>query len=396
MVRPARGGEAGARRVLSDPLLLGVIVNPVAGLGGRVGLKGTDGSEVVLRALALGARPEAPDRMAMALSMLSPGLPVLAAPGAMGEEEARAAGLVPETLGAAGPGPTTAADTARAARAMADRGVALLLFAGGDGTARDVMAAVGTRVPVLGVPAGVKMQSAVFASSPRAAGLLARRALSGGVPMREREVMDIDEAARREGRVSARLHGVLLCPVAEDLMQGVKVGGGRDEGAALASLAEAVARALPAGVLALLGPGTTMRAVADRLGVAKTLLGVDVARDGRIVAADAGEAAILAVLAEDDPAVIVVSPIGGQGFLFGRGNQPMSPAVLRRVGLGNVLVAATEAKLAGLPGHVLRVDTGDAGLDDRLAGYRRVITGVGTEAVCRVAATPPDGSRTGR
>jgi predicted polyphosphate/ATP-dependent NAD kinase len=234
------------------------------------------------------------------------------------------------------------------------------------------------------------MQSAVFASSPRAAGLLARRALAGEVSMREREVMDIDEAARREGRVSARLHGVLLCPVAEDLMQGVKVGGGRDEGAALASLAEAVARALPAGALALLGPGTTMRAVADRLGVAKTLLGVDVARDGRIVAADAGEAAILAALAEDDPAVIVVSPIGGQGFLFGRGNQPMSPAVLRRVGLGNVLVAATEAKLAGLPGHVLRVDTGDADLDDRLAGYRRVITGVGTEAVCRVAATPAD------
>jgi predicted polyphosphate/ATP-dependent NAD kinase len=371
-------------------LRLGVLVNPIAGLGGRVGLKGTDGAQVVERALALGARPGAAARMIESLRALPSGLPVLAAAGAMGEDEARAAGLAPERIGGASAGATSAADTIAAARAMADKGMDLLLFAGGDGTARDILAAVGTRVPVLGIPAGVKMHSAVFAASPRAAGAVVARALAAGFAVREREVMDIDEEARREGRASARLHGFLLGPEDDVLIQGVKVGGGGDEAAALARVAEAVARLIPAGTTVLLGPGTTLRAVADRLGVAKSLLGVDAVQDGRVLAADAGERDLLRVLRAGGPAVIVVSPIGGQGFLFGRGNQEMSPEVIRAVGAANILIAATEAKLATLRDHLLRVDTGDAALDDRLAGHRRVVTGIGALVVCRVAATPSE------
>ncbi|MSP82291.1 MAG: ATP-NAD kinase [Alphaproteobacteria bacterium] len=363
---------------------VGILVNPLAGLGGRVGLKGTDTAEIAARSLALGAIPMAGARMALALRALPREVTVLAPAGAMGEAAARAAGFSPRVVGEPA-GVTTADDTVRLARAMVRQGIDLLLFAGGDGTARDVLVAIEREVPVLGVPAGVKMHSAVFGATPRAAGDLAGRFLHGRAATVAVEVMDIDEAAYRVGSVSARLYGYLLAPYAEDVVQGVKIGGGRSDCLALASIAEAIAQAVEPDRLLLLGPGTTVRAVAERLGVVKTLLGVDLVRHGAMVAADANEQAILRALSDGASATVVVSPIGGQGFILGRGNQQMSPDVIRRVGLGNIVVTATEAKLAALHNQTLRVDTGEADLDHALAGYRRVITGVGIVAVCRVA-----------
>ncbi|MGD9535630.1 MAG: ATP-NAD kinase family protein [Alphaproteobacteria bacterium] len=371
---------------------LGVLVNPIAGLGGRVGLKGTDTPGIVAKALALGATAQAPAKMIAALEALAGSLEshdieVTAGPGLMGEAEAKQAGFHPIAVGTApGDKATTPEDTRRVARAMRDAGVGLILFAGGDGTARDVQAAIGTEVAVLGVPSGVKMHSAVFAANPRAAGELAHRCLSGNVPLRDLEVMDIDEEAYRDGRVSAALYGYLRVPFALDLVQGVKLGGGQRDDAVLRGIAEAVAEQIAPGRLVLLGPGTTMRAVGERLGVGKTLLGVDIVHDGRLLAADASEQAILSLLGDGAAATIVVSPIGGQGFIFGRGNQQMSAAVIRRVGIENVIVVATEAKLARLHGQCLRIDTGDAALDAQFLGYRRVITGYGTMSICRVMA----------
>ena len=378
---------------------LGLIVNPIAGMGGSVGLKGTDTAVILSEARARGAVPQAARRAAVVLDALAtarPGLELLTAPGAMGERIARDAGLRPTVVGWSREGETGAADTHAAATAMAEAGVRLILFAGGDGTARDMAAALDDRVPVIGVPAGVKMHSAVYATSPRAAADLVLRVLSQDIEARPREVMDIDarlrevmdidEEAFRAGAVSAKLYGYLPVPHAPDLTQNVKAGGVSGDRAALAGIAAEIASRMEAGRLFILGPGTTTRAVTDALRLPKTLLGVDLVRDGALLAADANEEGILRALAGGGRGAIVVTPIGGQGHFLGRGNQQIGARVVRAVGLDRLLVAATPQKLASLRNGTLHVDTGDPALDRALAGWRRVITGRGNETVCRVAA----------
>ena len=369
---------------------LGVVVNPIAGLGGRVGLKGTDGAEVVERARRLGAVPEAPTRATEALRRIAPRLAsdarLIAAPNEMGADEAAEAGFSPDAAGVPAAGATSADDTVRAAAEMADRGVDLLLFAGGDGTARDIHRAVGGKVPVLGIPAGVKMHSAVYATSPRAAADLTIEFFAQRVTdIREAEVMDIDEEAFRAGALSAKLYGYLRVPWEARLVQSAKDGRSFGDGAALAGIAADFAERLEAGVVYVLGPGTTVRAVAEEIGVEKTLLGVDLVLDGRLLAADVTEGDILETVGER-PAKIVVTPIGGQGHIFGRGNQQISPEVIRRVGPDNVVVVATPEKLAGLRDSPLLIDTGDAELDTMLGGYAKVVTGYRTSTVRKVRA----------
>ena len=369
--------------------MLGLIVNPIAGMGGSVGLKGTDTAAILSEARARGAVPQAARRAQVVLDALAsagPGLELLAAPGAMGERIALEAGLGPTVVGALTGDETSAADTRAAARAMAAADARLILFAGGDGTARDMAAALGDRVPVIGVPAGVKMHSAVYATSPRAAADLALRALGQDIEARPREVMDIDEEAFRAGAVSARLYGYLSVPYAPDLTQGLKAGGVSGDREALAGIAAEITERMEPGRLYILGPGTTTRAIAEALGLPKTLLGVDLVCDGAVVAADATEDGILRALAESRPGAIVVTPIGGQGHFLGRGNQQIGACVVKAVGLDRMLVAATPEKLASLGDGTLHVDTGDPDLDRALAGWRRIITGYGSEAVCRVAA----------
>ncbi len=372
---------------MSSRRRLGLIVNPVAGLGGRVALKGSDGAETLRRARELGAVPEAPRRASEALRpllALRNTVELLAAPGEMGADEAAAAGLEATPVGAITPGQTTADDTRRIARALAEREVDLLLFAGGDGTARDVYDAVGTGPVVLGIPAGVKIHSGVYATSPRAAGDLAARYLAGRVPRtHEAEVMDLDEDAFRAGRVSARLYGYLRVPDDRQAVQHVKAGGAAGETASLAAIAADVVESMEPDCLYLIGPGTTTRPIAARLGIDKTLLGVDVIQDGRLIARDATEAELLS-LTEGRRAKIVVTPIGGQGYIFGRGNQQLSPRVIDRVGRNNLIVVATLAKLATLPGQRLLVDSGDERVDALLRGYLPVVTGYRQRAVCRV------------
>jgi predicted polyphosphate/ATP-dependent NAD kinase len=380
---------------------LGLIVNPVAGLGGRVGLKGSDGADIQRRARTLGAEAHAGERAAEALERLHKvaGLEIVTYPGEMGEDAARAAGLKPVVIGDITPGSTTAEDTRRAARQMHDLGVDLLLFAGGDGTARDVYEAVGLEQPALGIPAGVKIHSAVYATNPIAAGELALLYLQGRAEsLREAEVMDIDEEAFRHGSLSAQLYGYLQVPYRSSLVQSQKVPTS-GETAAQAAIAEDVAARMEPGVLYIIGPGTTTRAIAEELGVAKTLLGVDVVVVGervsgigeqgiRVVAVDANEAQLLALL-EGQRAKIIVTPIGGQGYIFGRGNQQISPRVIARVGRENILVVSTPDKLYALAGRPLLVDTGDRAVDEMLSGYLTVVTGYNERAVRKVAT---DGS----
>jgi predicted polyphosphate/ATP-dependent NAD kinase len=369
---------------------LGLIVNPVAGIGGRVGLKGSDGAEIQRQARALGAEPHAGERAAEALERLRrvENLTVVTYPGEMGEDAVRAAGFEPVVIGDIEPGATTAADTQEAARRMHERGVDLLLFAGGDGTARDVYEAVGLEQPALGIPAGVKIHSAVYATHPRSAGELAALYLQGQVAsLREAEVMDIDEEAFRGGALQARLYGYLMVPYRSSLVQSQKVPS-RGEAAAQAAIAEDVAGKMEPGVLYIVGPGTTTRAIAQELGLDKTLLGVDVVLDGELAARDANEADLLALLDRHAgrEARIVVTPIGGQGYLLGRGNQQLSPRVIRRVGRDNIMVVSTPDKLHALGSQPLLVDTGEREVDEMLSGYLMVITGYNERAVRRVGA----------
>jgi predicted polyphosphate/ATP-dependent NAD kinase len=365
---------------------LGLIVNPIAGLGGAVGLKGTDGAQAAAVARARGAVPRAPERAVATLARIAAArLPIslLTAPGDMGQAEARAAGFDPQTVAGVARSDTSAADTRRAAAHMLAAGVDLLLFAGGDGTARDIVGAIGDRLPALGIPAGVKMHSAVYGVSPQATADLVVRHLRQPLPLRDLEVMDIDEAAYRRGEVSAALYGYLKVPYDPEFIQGVKVGRAAGEADTLRGIAAEVIERLRPGELCILGPGTTTRAIADAMGVAKTLLGVDIVLDGRVVAADATERDILEALRKRRGRA-VVAPIGGQGHIFGRGNQPISAAVLRQIGREAVIVAASADKLASLHHQALRVDTGDPTLDREFGGYMRVVTGYGAEAVCRV------------
>jgi predicted polyphosphate/ATP-dependent NAD kinase len=369
------------------PKRLGLIVNPVAGIGGRVGLKGSDGAEIQKKALELGAVPQSLNRAIRALERLKlvDGLEVITYPGEMGEEAVRACGFEPTVIGSIQPGETTPEDTLKAAREMLRLGVNLLLFAGGDGTARDIYNAVGERLPVLGIPAGVKIHSAVFGTNPLNAGDLAALYLQGKVAsLREGEVMDIDEEAFRQGIVSAKLYGYFKVPFQRRLLQGLKTPSSPGEQAAMAAIAADVVNSMEDGWLYIMGPGTTTRAITSRLGLDKTLIGVDVVAAGKLVATDVNESRLLKLI-EGRKAKIIVTPIGGQGYIFGRGNQQISPKVIKKVGRENIVVVSTTRKIHSLRGRPLWVDTGDRAVDEMLSGYTRVTTGYDEQIVYKVS-----------
>ena len=378
---------------------VGFLLNPIAGMGGRVGLKGTDGK--LAEARERGAEPRAPDRARRALSTLherDPTVELVTPPDPMGVAEARAAGFDPvvvslddehdddretgddnehdersddgsDTSGGSytgGDPGTTPTDTARAVRAFLAHDVDCVLFVGGDGTAADVATALSeasSETPMLGVPAGVKVYSSVFGVSPEDAAVVATEY---GRTER-REVTDIDEDDYREGEVTPTLQAVAFVPVTERVQSSKQTAAGTVE-----SLAEGVAdeiRANPERTY-VLGPGSTLGAVKAALGFDGSPIGVDLYRDGEVLALDADETTLLDHLASDGDNEIIVTPIGGQGFVFGRGNPQLSPAVIRRC---ETTVVASREKLNDLP--VLRVDTDDPALDEELRGWIKVRIG---------------------
>ncbi|SHG13315.1 Predicted polyphosphate-or ATP-dependent NAD kinase [Microbulbifer donghaiensis] len=359
---------------------LGLIINPWAGVGGPAGLKGSDGAETVQQALAAGIEPQSHKRAAIALTALESfreQLEILCFAGNMGEDAAKALNFATRVVGQAESEPSTPADTEAAAQVIREAGADLIVFVGGDGTARNMVNALGDDFPVLGIPAGVKMHSACFAISPRAGGEVLRRLMAGQlVDLHEHEVRDIDEKSFREGRVSTRHYGELLVPEEGHFLQAVKNAGREVEELAVADIAADVVEELDPDTLYIVGPGSTTLAILDELGLAGTLLGVDLLRDGELVAADVSAPQIeRALAAHDGPAKIILTAIGGQGHLIGRGNQQFSPQVLRAVGRDNLIVVATKTKVTELGGRPLLVDSGDPELDEQWSGFIRVITG---------------------
>jgi len=368
----------------SNQKKLGFIINPVAGLGGRVGLKGSDGKLIQLRARELGAIPEAQDRASDALRSLKVSIgdqvKLVTYPGEMGENTAANCGYSPVVTGEIESGKTTAADSRRAAQDMLEHGVDLILFTGGDGTARDICEAVGESVPVLGIPAGVKIHSAVFGVNPLSSGELAAEYLKGEIQtLQSLEVMDIDEEAYRKGIISPCLVGYLRVPYQRQLVQARKSPSPASEEGTLQAIALDVIDHMDDSCY-IIGPGTTTQPILNALGLKKTLIGVDVVQNRKQVMLDANEETLLQLL-ENQNAKVVVTPIGGQGFIFGRGNQQISPKVLSKIDPGNIIVISTLEKILSLGGRPLLVDTGDREVDQVLCRYMMVITGYGNRIV---------------
>jgi predicted polyphosphate/ATP-dependent NAD kinase len=357
---------------------VGLIINPMAGMGGRVGLKGSDGKRIQDQARRLGAVPIAQERTLEALVLLQAlegKLEFTTYPAEMGADTLQAAGLPMNMIGEIQSGQTTALDTVKAARDLQAWGVELLLFAGGDGTARDICTAIGTNLPAIGIPSGVKILSGAYTINPLAAGRLARAYLDGEIAeLRKVEVIDLDEEAFRRGVVNSKLYGYLQMPYQRGLVQARKAPSRFSEDVAVQAIAQDVIDQMDDSSIYIIGPGTTTRPILTRLGLTKTLIGIDVVYRKALIAADANEAQLLELL-ERYPAFIVVTPIGGQGHIFGRGNQQLSPQVLRRVGKEHILVVSPIEKILTLDHRPLLVDTGDYELDRCLRGYIQVITG---------------------
>lgn len=365
---------------------LGLIVNPIAGMGGKVGLKGTDGPEILEKARQLGAKPEAHVKATKALKELlsiKDQLEIITYPGFMGESSALDAGFEPTVIGDK-KDDTGPLDTEQAAKEMIRREVDLLLFAGGDGTARNIHNAVGEKLVVVGIPAGVKIHSGVYANHPKSAGALALAYLNdNNLNTKEAEVMDIDEDAFRDGRVTAKLFGYMQIPYLRNLLQGQKAGGIETEEAAIDGIAETAIDEMEADVYYIIGSGSTLSPIMDKLGLENTLLGIDIIKNKKLVANDVNETQILETIGEDR-AKIIVTVIGGQGYVFGRGNQQLSGQVIKKVGKENIRIVAPKSKLMSITGDALLVDTGDEEVNAMFNGYIKVLITYETESVEKI------------
>lgn len=385
-------GAAGREVLPGRRLRLALLINPLAGIGGPAGLKGSDDiGELVDVATATLRAPARALRCLTLLQPLAAQLDIITWGGPMGETLLAELGLAAQVAGyPAQPGCTSAEDTRQACRAFLACAPDLLLFVGGDGTARNICEVVGEHLPVLGIPSGVKMQSGVFALLPEAAAAVIGLLLQAGlVDVRLQEVRDIDEAAYRRGEVRSRCFGELLVPEVGQFVQVTKQGGLEVEALVLDDIAAEVASRMADDTLYLIGPGTTPRALMEHLGLPNTLLGIDVIRAGQVLAADLSGPQLEHLLAQESgPVVAILTATGGQGSLLGRGNQQLTPAVLRRIGREQIWIIATKSKIQALGGRPLLIDTNDPELDRQLTGFYRVITGYQDEILYPASGLP--------
>ncbi len=355
---------------------MGFILNPIAGMGGAVGLKGTDGEAYSL-AVERGAKPVSPSRALLFLNNIDiEDFKIYAADKPMGRdvvERSRHRDKLVKIYPVKNT-PTTRQDTIEIAREMVRDDVDIIVFVGGDGTARDIYSAVDQEKPVLGIPSGVKIYSAVFAVNPRAAAIVFREFVKGNTSIVEREVLDIDEEAFRRNVLNIKLYGYLKVPVIKEYIQSMKSPSpltGSEEENKNAIARYVVEEIMDNDTLYLLGPGSTVKAINKVLKQPYTLLGVDALYNYKVIGLDLWEKQILELINKYGDTKIIVTPIGGQGFIFGRGNQQFTPKILRLVGRENIIIIATWDKIRGL--DVLRIDTGDPDLDKILSGYYKVV-----------------------
>jgi predicted polyphosphate/ATP-dependent NAD kinase len=373
---------------------LGFIINPIAGIGGSVALKGSDGDDIAEKALALGATAKANQRASLALSILLPyrdQITIYCANDLMGEKTAKALGFTTEVVfQTRDTEHTTAEDTENTVQALLAKNIDILLFAGGDGTARNVCKIVGDKCPVLGIPAGCKIHSGVYAVTPKAAGRVVEMMITNQlVTLTEADVMDIDESLFRDGIVKAKRYGEMQIPAELRFVQAVKSGGKELDELVLQDIAAHVINEMD-DELFVIGSGSTTAFLMEELALENTLLGVDLVEQQNLLASDVTEPqlwqAISRAKEKTKTIKLVITLIGGQGHIFGRGNQQLSPRVIRAIGKENILIIATKAKLSALSSRPLIADTGDSDLDIALSGYLPVITGYNDQVLYPVAS----------
>lgn len=359
---------------------LGLLINPYSGIGGALALKGSDGSDIREQALASGAEKLSGKKMAVALQALLPlidQLIIFTASGEMGEDVVSELGFNHVVAYQHAASQTESSDTQAAALELIAQKVDLILFAGGDGTARNICEVVENRCPVVGVPAGCKIHSGVYAITPKAAGKVVAQVVKGElVSLMTGEVKDIDETEFRAGRVLAKHYGEMLVPQELNYIQAVKMGGKESDELVLSDIAAHVIELMSdePETLFVMGSGSTVDSIMQEMGLQNTLLGVDLVSDQKLLASDLTAASLLEYCA-NKPTKIVLTLIGGQGHVLGRGNQQLSPTLVNSVGKQNILVVATKSKLQNLQGRPLVSDSGDAALDEMLVGPIPVITG---------------------
>ena len=377
----------------SNRFLLGLIINPISGMGGSVGLKGTDGREILQKAISLGAQPNAINRAREFLAELRAikhKIKFITCPGYMGASLLKEMQFTYEMIedpifnSIKELSETSAQHTMKAALKMRKLdNMKILLFFGGDGTARDIFKAIGKNLPCLGIPTGVKIYSSVFSVNPRDAATIVMQFLWDEIPLKESEVLDIDEMEYRKGHLVSKLYGELLIPYNPDLSQRSKMRTPDSDLNNQERIAKRILEILEDDVYYLLGPGTTIRAITDLLEQEKTILGIDLLINGEIIARDLNEEQIINHI-DGKQVKIITTLIGQQGFLFGRGNLQFSPRILRIVTPKNVIIVATKFKLLSINNQVLRIDTRDPELDQNMKGLYKVIVDYDEIKICKV------------
>jgi len=358
---------------------IGFILNPIAGMGGSVGLKGTDG-RAYNDALRLGAVRTSHLAAKRALSDIDGNVSFVSAE-MMGSEVLDALGIDHEVIPMK-KGTTTGNDTRAVAKIMKES-CGLILFCGGDGTARDILDAVGEDTLVLGIPAGVKMYSSVFATTPEDVREIVRAFVNGDTVPMKREVMDINEEYHRNGILAARLYGYMTVPYVPSLVQSCKgTYDTPDEYAEADEVAEYVVSEMDDDTLYIIGPGSTTGRIMERMGMKHTLLGIDAVFNRELIGSNMNESRLIDLMKKYDKKVLVLGIIGKQGFFLGRGNKELTPAVIKMIGIDNIMLVSGATKLNDL--KELHVDTGDPELDKELKGYRKVVFKYGRERVVKV------------
>tara|TARA_Y100001960_G_scaffold328281_1_gene416617 strand:+ start:114 stop:1262 length:1149 start_codon:yes stop_codon:yes gene_type:complete len=377
---------------------IGLLANPDAGLGGRLGLKGSDGQAELAR--SKGAEDRSGPRLKSMLEYFfrihrgdQDELEWVTSQGRMGTDwipsEMEEADVVEihQSIGT-----TSASDTEDAVRELIGSGIQLLVYSGGDGTTRDIVSTLAkensSALPVIGVPSGVKMHSGCFASSPKGAAEVLSAWINGDLLVSSTEVLDLDEDLYRQGSWVVRLYAEAFSPNSPRWMQGSKeLVQTESEDDIIIGLSDHIGESIVReGELIIWGSGGTLRAIGENIGFELTTLGIDATIGREQVGTDLDESRILSVLeSHDGPTTLLLSPMGGQGFLIGRGNLQLSPEVLVSIGIENILGVLTPAKLLSV--RKLRIETGDEGLDEKFASmrYMKVLQGYRTTRILPVS-----------